>query len=99
MPTVMIVCRKSSAHVRPAQRIAKPGQDVTFKAIRSDVTLFFPNPALFGCPSARLDSSNGREATLTVQNKVPRDVYPFAAYCDDLNDFAQGSSSPEMIVE
>jgi hypothetical protein len=98
MPSIMIICRKSSAQVRPAQFIAKEKDNITFKAVRSDVTLFFPNSALFGCSSARLDSSNKREATLTVQ-KVQRDAYPYAVYCDDLNDFAEGNSSPEMIIE
>lgn len=85
------------------------GDTISINVTGTNAFLFFPDKNLFGIQTAYI--YNGRKILLTVQevrqsfqesddeNDDEINRYPYAAYCDRVNDFAEGASSPFMIVK
>jgi hypothetical protein len=91
---VLILCKSNK--VVPGLLQVQPGDDVTFKALNGDVKIWFPVKDLFGVDSLQL--KRGAPQTLTVQKK-DSDEYPYSPYCLTTGTFAEGGSSPIIIIE
>jgi len=91
---VLILCKSNK--VVPGLLQVQPGDDVTFKALNGDVKIWFPVKSLFGVDAVQLKQKVPQ--TLTVQ-KVGSDEYPYSAYCQTTGTFAEGGSSPIIIIE
>jgi len=91
---VLILCKSNK--VVPGLLQVQPGDDVTFKALNGDVKIWFPVKDLFGVDSLELKKKVPQP--LTVQ-QVNSDEYPYSAYCVTTGTFAEGGSSPIIIIE
>ncbi|GEM_PF-2270982 len=87
--------------VVPRDVIAARGDIIEFKSVgEKNVTIMFPNEALFG-PSSRAIDLNGDRAwkmELTVPADAELGAYPFVVYCDENKDYAEGNPPPRMII-
>ena len=88
---------KGSVYIKPAY--VRKGDLVIWKALDSDITLFFPNPNLFGETLGTI--SKGKNKVLRVQlgtrSKYGEKFY-YSVYHHGLEDFGQGNSSPVIII-
>ena len=81
------------------------GDLVTFHATNSDVLIFIPN-------ANKLIKNAGKNIQISIRaggsskgfridigsNKTPL-TFPYAVFCERGNDFAEGNSSPKIIVD
>jgi hypothetical protein len=102
---VKIYCDKSKGNVVPSPIFLKQGESFQFLSVNSNVTLFFPNLSIFdkGHEVIRLVPRDSVTVKITSQIDpaiLERSRYfPYAVFCDNANDFAEGNSSPSMIIE
>lgn len=82
--------------VEPGHCSVENSDMVTWEADETDVVLFFPHRQLFGRREVEIRS--GGQETLTVSDTIGKGRYPYAVYCVESEDFAEGGSSPIMIV-
>ncbi len=82
--------------VNPGRHEVKRGEPVTWSNPPTDLVLLFPDKDLFG--TREIDVPEGRSVTLEVSQRAQKGEYPYAVYCKDSNDFAEGNSYPVMIV-
>jgi|GEM_PF-1044241 len=104
-----IIIDKNKAVVKPGSLTVSTGDSISINVTGTNAFLFFPDINLLGIQTAYI--FNGRKILLTVQdvsqslqesdeeNEDEINRYPYAAYCDGVNDFAEGASSPFMIVK
>lgn len=104
----IIISEENKAIVEPGSLTVFTGDTISINVTGTNAFLFFPDKNLFGIQTAYI--YNGRKILLTVrevrqsfqgsdmENGDEINRYPFAAYCDGINDFAEGASSPFMIV-
>ncbi len=110
--TVKIFCEKSKGIVHPSPLFVTCEDSIEFKAINTAVTIFFPKEELFveENPYIKLDPQQEkyrRVGKVTLKNKKALEsldfeipgAYTYAVYCENMNDFAEGNSSPSMIIE
>ena len=86
--------------VQPGHQYLRVGDKVIFTTHRTAARIHIPNiEALFGIDDKWIMvEKNGQSDEFTVQ-ECPRGKYPFVVYCPDGNDFAEGCTSPRMIIE
>ena len=74
---------------------------VRFTSKVTEGTLFFPKLDFFQGTNERLiDFSMNGQVELQINEKVPeKEETPYACYCAIGNDFAEGSSSPRIIIK
>jgi hypothetical protein len=96
MQRIAIVCKDGTARVHPPAIVSAAGEEIRFVAANSAVTVWLPDNILFGVQ--QFDVPPGDPRTLTVQ-KVPGGEYPYAVFCKGTRRFAEGNSSPIIIVE
>ena len=89
---------------RPGRLGVKSGEEVIFEAKHTNTTIWIPNAKeLFGDKREHLVfdiKSGGKSETFTVKQGLPKGKeYPYAVYCENSNDFAEGNTSPRMIIE
>ena len=96
---VTIVRRGNSCHVFPPQQKANRNDTVEIKAQNTSAVLFFTDNTVFGAGAEVVDIASTTTAILTVQTGAPFGVLPYAVFCEDINDFALGTSPPYMIIE
>jgi len=96
---VRIVCQAKKAIVVPPYRDVQRGGSIQFIAVTGNTTLFFPKPNLFTPPVQTLSLSRNNPQVLNISPDAPVGGHPYAAYCEDLNEFAEGGSPPMMIIE
>ena len=99
----IIIAQKGNFVVRPGKLNVRRGDTVIWMAIGAKVSIFFPagifrpNEWLLG--GRVVDVSNGGESpALVIRDDVEYNIYPYSAFCDKSNSFAQGGSDPELIV-
>jgi len=110
--TVKIFCEKYQGIVHPSPLFVTCEDSIEFKAINTALTIFFPKEKLFvdEKPYMKLDPQQEkypRVGKVTLKNKKALEnlnfkipgSYPYAVYCENMNDFAEGNSSPSMIIE
>jgi len=88
----------------PGRLGVKIGEEVIFEAENTNTTIWIPNAnELFGTKGEYLIfdiKSGGESETFTVMQGLPEGKeYPYAVYCENSNDFAEGNTSPRMIIE
>ncbi len=83
-------------HVNPGRHEVEHGEPVTWSNPPTDLVLLFPDKDLFG--TREIDVPEGRSVTLEVSQRARKGEHPYAVYCKDSNDFAEGNSYPVMIV-
>ena len=81
----------------PGECSASSGDEITWRAEETALTLWFPEESLFG--QRELSIASGGTATLTVGKNVEPGRYAYAVYCHDPREFASGSLHPVMIIE
>ena len=96
---VTIFRRGNSCHVFPPRQKASRNDTVEIKAQNTPAVLYFTDNTVFGSSDEVVDIASGGTAILTVQTNAPYGVHPYAVYCEDINDFALGTSPPYMIIE
>jgi len=77
------------------------GDKVVFCGVNTAVTVFIPkSPFVEGGRRNLVFSLKRREERVFVVGEKVRegDEYPYAVYCSNGNDFAEGGSPPRMIV-
>ncbi len=85
---------------------AKPGREPASKKdtfewenpTDSDMYLFFPDKKLFGEHQYKVDK-RGRSERLTVNQGVELKEYPYAVFIYDKKVYAQGDSTPIIIID
>ena len=85
--------------VSPAHRTVTPGNTITWRNVTgAQVTLFIPDGNLFGKQMTQAIAAGGNWTSPPAQGQ-PTDPshYPYAVYCDDVRDFAEGGSHPDII--
>jgi len=92
------------AFTNPGRLHVKAGDSVEFGAENTNTTIWIPNAEeLFGIREKPLIfdiKSGGKSETFTVMQDLPEGKeYPYAVYCENSNDFAEGNTSPRMIIE
>ncbi|MBL7136264.1 MAG: hypothetical protein ISS81_06695 [Candidatus Marinimicrobia bacterium] len=88
---------------RPGRLGVKSGEEVIFEAENTNTTIWIPNAEeLFGRGEHLVFDieSGGKSETFTVMPRLRiGKEYPYAVYCENSNDFAEGNTSPRMIIE
>jgi hypothetical protein len=93
---VYIECDGTSCQVRPGEIDVVYQNKVSFhNKTEGTVAIVFSEEKLFPEPKTKI--GRGETKDLNVQ-KVLRGIYPFAVYCEAINDFASASSMPIIIV-
>lgn len=90
--------------VRPGHLYVNSGDNVIFTSDQVDSLFFIPNAQeLFGVEKDSLVlfiPAGSESVEFTVQPELPcGKEYPYAVYCKDCNDFAEGGSPPRMILK
>ena len=88
----------------PGHLHVKAGDSVEFGAENTNTTIWIPNAKeLFGDKREHLIfdiKSGGKSKTFKVEKDLERGKeYPYAVYCENSDDFAEGNTSPRMIIE
>ena len=88
----------------PGRLRVKSGEEVVFEAENTNTTIWIPNAEeLFGIRGEHLIfdiESGGQSETFMVMQGLPiGKEYPYAVYCENSNDFAEGNTAPRMIIE
>ena len=97
---------KHQHQVRPAHAYVKKGDKVIFSAIDTEVEIFFPEPTknILVDNKGKADqngitiNSDNPTETFTISNDSDPGKFPYAVYCTEGSDFAEGGSAPRMIV-
>jgi len=90
--------------VRPGHLYVSSGDKVIFTSDQVDSLFFIPNASeLFGVKEEYFVLSilaGGAPQAFTVQRGLPcGQEFPYAVYCRDCNNFAEGGSPPRMIIK
>jgi hypothetical protein len=93
----IIISRRGLFVVRPGKLSVRRRDKVKWKAVGTNVHIFFPCEELFGRSTLRVDAKK-RSESLLIQVDAAERIYPYSVYCDKCNTFAVGGSDPELIV-
>jgi hypothetical protein len=100
---VRIIKRQNRYTVHPGNLQVDKGDQVNFRVFQSNATVLVPNDLLVDAAGAVVSAipltAGVKSADYTVNPRVPDGAYPYAIYCKDGNDFAEGNSPPTMIIE
>lgn len=88
----------------PGKQHVKKSDTVMFMAQGTNSVIFIPNAnQLFDISSnsltIELKSGNQTQSYTISENVTIGDDFPYAVYCDEDNDFAEGGSSPRIIID
>jgi hypothetical protein len=87
-----------SVFVKPVY--VRKGDFVTWKAVDSDITFFFPDSNLFGETIGTIQK--GKHKSLKVQlgtRSRKGEPFYYSVYHHGLKDFGHGNSSPAIIIQ
>ena len=89
---------------RPGRLYVMPGDNVKFTTRNTAATIWIPNAEeLFGVKAEYFlfdIERDGESEILTVREGLPKGrEYPYAVYCREGSDFAEGNTAPRMIIE
>lgn len=96
---IFIVNQGGTNSVVPRAQGITRGDKVIFTAIgvRAEVSLFFPDPALFGEQIVRLSPNEPVPLPVSDSKELTPDVYPYAVYSGEIRQFVRASPSPKLI--
>ncbi len=86
--------------IQPGHQYLRVGDTVIFETRGTAARIYIPRvKALFGIDDEWITvGQKGHSDEFTVQ-ECPHEKYPYVVYCKDGNDFAEGGTSPAMIIE
>jgi len=102
MAKVTIFSYRCKNVVWPPYVVVTPGDEIVFKAVNTTAMVFFPNGGIFEAHrsgEAITLPVGGEQPKLKVRDGASPGLYPFSVYCENGPDFAEGNSSPVMIIE
>ena len=108
MAKVTIFNYRGKNVVWPPYVVVTPKEEVVFKVVNTAATVFFPNRRIFEKHEKAGAADGGMvirltledpPITLKVKDGARLGAYPFSVYCESGQDFAEGNSSPVMILE
>lgn len=100
--TVRIVARGNvECTVVPAHVFLEVGDQIEFKAPETSAVVVLIPKNIFGEGSPQvINVAKGQKSSAcTIETGTALGVYPYAVYCAEHMDFAEGNSPPAMIVE
>ena len=90
--------KKGSVFIEPVY--VRKGDTVKWKAIDSDITLFFPDPKLFGETLGTVFRGRHKELKVLLGSRSKKgERYHYSVYHHELKDFGEGNSSPVIIIQ
>jgi len=94
---IVTITRDGAAcKVAPRALEVNPGDNVTFHNVTGkSVSLLMSDEMVFEKYRLKIES---KQKESTVVRNVPSGEYPYAIFCRDIDDFAQASSMPIIIV-
>lgn len=93
---VTVTCSGSDCTVSPGALTMSIHQDVTFcNNTSAGIAVMMSDERMFSEHQFKVDS--GDEVTKRLEDIDDGD-YPYAVYCDVINDFAHASSMPKIVV-
>jgi len=96
---VNIECDGTACRVIPGAIDVENQNNVKFhNKTAGRISILFSEECLFSAENVKMQIDAGKAAGVKVQ-KVQRGIYPFAVYCETINDFATGSSMPIIIIK
>ncbi|HEY3128843.1 MAG TPA: hypothetical protein VGL91_05255 [Acidobacteriota bacterium] len=96
---VVIFPKGSDCTVEPAHLAVNEDDFITFFAIGTDITLFFPEPDIFNprqVDPVRIKS--GKNKKLKIKASAQRGVHSYGVHCEETSSFALGNSDPDIII-
>lgn len=93
---IEIKMKDKKSFVVPGHQRVKKDDAISWKMKDTSAIFFFPQKKLFGKSEYRV--KKGETLSLTVSPKAEKGRYPYAVFTDN-NDFAEGGSFPELIVQ
>ena len=107
---VRITWNGQKAKVFPPTLIVRPGDTVYFYANGSDMSIIIPKDIKKPKPDPVKDDKikfdehflkdGNSDLMIMVKDKIDEKTeFPYAIYCEKANDFVEGNSPPEMIIE
>jgi len=93
---------KNDRQVIPGNLYVSRGDTVIFSSRDTYVEIFFPDQTkyLLKAPNVIEIKAGGHSDPYTIHDiKSDDEKFPYAVYCREDNDFAEGNSCPAMIVE
>jgi len=99
--TVRIVARGNvECTVVPAHVFLQENDMVEFRAPHNTAVVVLIPDDIFTVSNRVIDVPKGTTSSEnTIKAGTPKGVYPYAVYCAEHMDFAEGNSPPAMIVE
>jgi len=99
VPTIFTARKK--AKINPGYLTLIAGDTVRFNAINTMARIFIPDADVFVGEDSPLviEVAKGSSSKEFKVNKVKKSNFPYAVYCESVNDFVEVESPPEMIVE
>jgi plastocyanin len=94
--TVVITYQDDACIVSPAEKSVSAGEQVTWSARGTRVTIELPKADVFGVYSLVVE--DGEEETLTVQSGAKSGSYPYSILCHEGNCYAKGDSGLEPVI-
>ena len=95
---ITIRSKDKFVYIKPAY--VHKGDIVIWKAVDSDITLFFPDPDLFGETLGTI--SKGKYKALPVllnPGRKKEEIFYYSVYHHGIKDFGEGNSSPAIIIK
>ena len=101
---VEFILEKNELHANPGTLYVSRYDSVRFTSKVTEGVLFFPKPDFFepyqGATERLINFDMSGQVELKINEKVPEgDETPYAYYCAIGNDFAEGDSSPRIIIK
>lgn len=88
----------------PGKMHVKKSEKIMFQAQGTNAVIFIPNANKFldtNESTLVIDASSGRQTHSFTLSDNPSSgaEFPYAIYCDGDNDFAEGGSTPRIIID
>ncbi len=99
MPTTIRIIKRGNIKctVVPAHVFLNPLDRVVFHAMGADMVVLIPDD-IFTETEHRFEVLDGQTSSEKEIKTGAQGVHPYAVYCADHQDFAEGNSPPTMIV-
>jgi hypothetical protein len=110
---IVVACEAGKSRVVPGKAMARPGDKLIFIFKSRNAMVFFPEAEVLFGTSQRVftpdeggqlqlqlsESTSMRSALGTKAGQVLVVEFPYAVYCSDTREFAEGGSAPVIIIE
>lgn len=105
---IRVFVHGGKGRVEPGHLVVKPHDTLEFVTINTDASFFFPDPGVVAAVRKGVNPRFGDLKLKPAKTSAPMvfeviketgGVHPFAVFCAATNDFAEGHSSPMMIID